>query len=100
MWLLLKCKKRGKGSHCLNSSVPIPTCGNWLGIDREFGRKFGSALFFVSNYSNYSLSESSAEVRPNRKFGLSLVFLCELCNIMFLVLLPPYKIICKTMQKK
>ena len=43
-----------------------------LGRDRKFGREFGSALFFVNNYSNCCLSESSAEVRPNRKFGLPL----------------------------
>ena len=32
-----------------------------LGDDRKFGRKFGSALFFVSNFSTYCLSERSAE---------------------------------------
>ena len=54
----------------------IPNYENRLGIDRDFGRKFGSALFFVRNYSTYCLSESSAEVRPNRKFGLSLLHIC------------------------
>ena len=60
----------------VNNSVTLqslPMLLNRLGNDRKFGRKFGSALFFVRNYSIYSLSESSAEVRPNRKFGLSLL---------------------------
>ena len=53
--------------------IPIPTYENRLGNGRKFGRKFGSALFFVRNFGTYCLSESSAEVRPNRKFGLSLI---------------------------
>ena len=69
-----------------------------LGYNRKFGRKFGSALFFVSNFGTYCLSERSAEVRPNRKFGLSLlgiawkikkVFIFQIptqicCNVFFL----------------
>ena len=33
---------------------------------------FGRTLIFVRNFCAFSLSESSAELRPNRKFGLSL----------------------------
>ena len=50
----------------------LPITIHRLGDDRKFGRKFGSALFFISNFGTYCLSESSAEVRPNRKFGLPL----------------------------
>ena len=53
--------------------IPIPTYENRLGNGRKFGRKFGSALLFVRNFGTYCLSESSAEVRPNRKFGPSLI---------------------------
>ena len=42
---------------------------DWPKVRPRFGRTF----FFVGKFCLYSLSESSAEVRPNRKFGLSLL---------------------------
>ena len=44
----------------------------WNNVREQPKVRFGQTFTFVRKFCPYCLSESSAEVRPNRKFGLSL----------------------------